>query len=95
LRQIAWSPKSIRAFKRIVRQNPQLRSLIETTLQQLATDPFHPTLKTHKLSGDLAGIWACSIDYSNHILFEFVLSPNEEDEDTILLLNLGHHDDVY
>lgn len=32
LRQIAWSPKSLRAFKRMVRQNPQLRPLIETTL---------------------------------------------------------------
>jgi mRNA-degrading endonuclease YafQ of YafQ-DinJ toxin-antitoxin module len=48
----------------MVRQNPQLRSLIEETLDQLAEDLFHYTLKPHKLSGDLAGIWACSIDYS-------------------------------
>ncbi len=85
----------MRAFKRMVRQNPQLRPLIEETLQQLAEDPFHPTLKTHKLSGDLAGIWACSIDYSYRILFEFMISPNEDEEDAILLLNMGDHDDVY
>jgi mRNA-degrading endonuclease YafQ of YafQ-DinJ toxin-antitoxin module len=64
LRRIAWSPKSIRAFKRMIRQNPQLRLLVERSLQRLAEDPFHPALRTHKLAGDLAGIWACSIDYS-------------------------------
>lgn len=95
MRQVAWSPKSLRAFKRLVRQNPQLRPLIEETLEQLAVDPFHPTLKTHKLSGEFSGIWACSIDYSYRILFEFVASPEKNEEDAILLLNLGDHDDVY
>ncbi|MBN3905425.1 MAG: type II toxin-antitoxin system mRNA interferase toxin, RelE/StbE family [Nostoc sp. NMS1] len=94
MREIAWSSKSLRAFKRMVRQNPQLRSMIEETLEQLAADPFHPTLKTHKLSGEFAGIWACSIDYNYRILFEFVAHP-EEGEEAILLLNLGDHDDVY
>lgn len=95
MRQIAWSPKSLRAFKRVVRQNPQLRPLIAATLDQLAADPFHPTLKTHKLSGDLVGTWACSIDYSYRILFEFVPAPTEGEADAVLLLNLSNHDDVY
>lgn len=95
MREIAWSPKSLRAFKRMVRQNPQLRSMIEKTLEQLAVDPFHSTLKTHKLSGEFAGIWACSIDYSYRILFEFVPNSEEGKEDAVLLLNLGDHDHVY
>lgn len=94
MRRIAWTPKSIRAFKRIVRQNPQLRSLIEVTLEQLALDPFHPSLRTHKLTGDLSGIWSSSIDYSNRILFEFV-KTSEDEEEAILLLNIGSHDEVY
>lgn len=79
----------------MVRQNPQMRPMIEETLTQLAEDPFHPTLKTHKLSGEFAGIWACSIDYSYRILFEFVATPDGSKEDAILLLNLGDHDEVY
>ncbi|NHC33236.1 type II toxin-antitoxin system mRNA interferase toxin, RelE/StbE family [Scytonema millei VB511283] len=66
---------------------------IERVLQQLAEDPFHPSLRTHKLKGDLAGRWACSIDYSNRILFEFVKSSELGEE--ILLLTLGSHDEVY
>lgn len=95
MRKIAWTPKSLRAFKRMVRQKPQLRPVIEETLEQLADDPFHPTLRTHKLSGELAGIWACSIDYSYRILFEFVANPESSEEEAILLLNLGSHDEVY
>jgi addiction module RelE/StbE family toxin len=95
LRRIAWSPKSLRTFKRIIRQNPQLRPLIEKTLERLSEDPFHPALRTHKLTGDLAGAWACSIDYSYRILFEFITPPDGKGEDAILLLNLGSHDDVY
>jgi addiction module RelE/StbE family toxin len=95
LRRIAWSPKSLRTFNRMIRQNPQLRPLIEKTLERLSEEPFHPALRTHKLAGDLAGTWACSIDYSYRILFEFIAHPDGQGEDAILLLNLGSHDDVY
>jgi mRNA-degrading endonuclease YafQ of YafQ-DinJ toxin-antitoxin module len=94
LRNLVWSPTFIRAFKRLVRQNPQLRLPIEQALQQLSEDPFHPSLHTHKLKGDLSGIWSCSIDYSNRILFKFVTNPDSNEED-IYLLTLGSHDEVY
>jgi addiction module RelE/StbE family toxin len=92
--KIAWTPKSLRAFKRILRKNPEFRFLIEKTLYQLAEDPFDPSLRTHKLKGDLSNIWSCSIDYSYRILFEFIEDP-EDQEEAILLLNLGSHDEVY
>jgi mRNA-degrading endonuclease YafQ of YafQ-DinJ toxin-antitoxin module len=94
LKNLVWSSAFIRAFKRLVRQNPQLRSAIEETLQQLAEDPFNPSLRSHKLKGDLADRWSCSIDYSNRILFKFVTNADSNEEE-ILLLTLGSHDDVY
>ncbi len=92
--KIAWSSKSLHSFKGLVRKNPQLRLLIEETLRQLADDPFHPSLRTHKLRGDLVGCWSCSVDYSYRIIFEFVVDP-EEGKEAILLLNIGTHDEVY
>ncbi|MGL4621277.1 MAG: type II toxin-antitoxin system RelE/ParE family toxin [Chroococcidiopsis sp.] len=92
--KIGWTPKSLRAFKRLIRKNPNLRPLIEQTLRQLAEDPFHPSLHTHKLKGDLSNIWSCSIDYSYRLLFEFVENL-EDKEEAILLINLGSHDEVY
>lgn len=92
--RLVWSSRFVRDFKRLARQNPKLRLLVEQTLQQLAEDPFHPSLYTHKLKRDLSGLWACSIDYSNRILFEFVQNP-DSDEKAIFLLTLGSHDQVY
>jgi mRNA-degrading endonuclease YafQ of YafQ-DinJ toxin-antitoxin module len=92
--QLVWSPGFSREFKRLIRRNPQIRSSIEQTLQKLTEDPFHPSLKTHKLRGDLAEKWACSIDYSNRIVFKFVQPPNLQKE-AILLLAIGSHDEVY
>jgi len=87
MRKIGWTPKSLRAFKRLVKRNPDLRPAIERTLNQ--------RLQTHKLTGDLAGIWSASIDYKLRILFEFVGDDAESQGQSILLLNLGSHDDVY
>ncbi len=77
-----------------MRRRPDLQDRIERALQQLAADPFHPTLHSHKLKGQLAGAWACAVDYENRILFEFVRNP-ETGEEEILLLTLGSHDEVY
>ena len=65
---------------------------VEAALQVLAQDAFDPRLKTHKLSGDLAGVWACSAGYDLRILFEFV---EHEGAEAILLLTVGRHDEVY
>ena len=93
--QLVWTRLAFnRAFKRLVRQNPQLRSQIEQTFEQLIADPFHPSLRTHKLKGDLDGRWSCSIDYSNRIIFSFE-TDSDSNEEELLLLTLGAHDEVY
>ena len=65
----------MRAFRRVARRQPQLRARVERTLQQLAEDPFNPVLHSHKLKGELAGTWACTVDYTYRILFELVRNP--------------------
>jgi mRNA-degrading endonuclease YafQ of YafQ-DinJ toxin-antitoxin module len=51
-------------------------------------------LHSHKLKGELAGAWACTVDYDKRILFEFSQKP-ESGEEEILLLTMGTHDEVY
>lgn len=84
MREIGWTPKSLRAFKRLIRKNSHLRPLIAKTLQQLAEDTFNPNLRTHKLMGDFSDVWSCSIDYSLTILFQFV--ENSEGDSSAILL---------
>ena len=94
MKNLVWSPGFVRKFKRLAKKNPQLRIQIEKTLELLTEDPFNSSLRTHKLKGDLGGIWSCSVDYDNRILFEFIVDI-ESGEEEIFLLTLGSHDDVY
>jgi mRNA interferase YafQ len=56
--------------------------------------PPSTSLDTHKLSGSLEGINACSCGYDCRVLFSIDRDPETESE-VIILLDVGNHDDVY
>lgn len=93
MRQLVWSKTFVRAYKKAVQQHPDLRTDIEQVLRLLAQDPFDARLRTHKLKGKLSGVWACSVSYDLRLVFEFMKSANQEDE--ILLVEIGTHEEVY
>lgn len=92
--EVVWSSGFKRSFRKITKKNPQLKNQIVKVLRLLADDPFTPSLKSHKLTGDLAGLWSCSVAYDCRIIFNF-----SEDENllemVILLIDIGNHDEVY
>ncbi|MBN2580322.1 MAG: type II toxin-antitoxin system mRNA interferase toxin, RelE/StbE family [Pirellulales bacterium] len=91
-RLLLQSGAFLRTAKRLVKRNPQVAGSLRDALEQLAQDAFHPTLKTHKLSGELQGTWACSAGYDLRIVFSFVPWENQE---AILLHSIGTHEEVY
>jgi len=94
MRSFIWGKTFVRTFKRVIKKSPHLRNDIEDTLELLAENPYAPALATHKLKGKLSDLWACSAGYDMRIIFDFVKSENQTEED-ILLLGIGTHDDVY
>ncbi len=90
--ELIWHNSFKRAFKRRVRRDSALQERIFETLEKLTTDPFHPQLKTHKLSGNLHGLWACWVEYDCRIIFTFL---PQEGEMALVLIDLGSHDEVY
>jgi len=91
-RVLLQSPSFIRSAKRFLKNNPNMAANLENTLHLLSEDAFHPTLKTHKLKGNLSNYWASSITYELRILFEFV---EHDGKQAILLGMVGTHDEVY
>ncbi|MBD2775899.1 type II toxin-antitoxin system YafQ family toxin [Iningainema tapete] len=94
MRAIVWDSSFKRAFKRVVRKNPRLEEKIFDVLELLEDEPFAPALKAHKLKGDLEGLWACWVEYDCRIIYKFQQNP-DSDEDMIVLIDLGTHDEVY
>ena len=92
--KIVWSNAKARSFKKLVKKNPQLQEKILKVLKTLANDPFTPSLKSHKLTGNLGNLWACWVTYDCRVIFEF--SEEEESaEGIIFLVDIGSHDEVY
>jgi mRNA interferase YafQ len=94
MRQLILSAAFKRAFRKFVKRNPQVQTQIEAILSQMQADVFAPQLGTHKLSGNLSALRACSCGYDCRIVFSI-----EKDEETkrevIVLIDIGTHDEVY
>ena len=93
MRTLIWDNSFKTAFKRFVRKNPQLQEKIFNTISVLETDPFAYSLKSHKLSGQLEGLWACSVAYDCRIVFAFREVENVKDK-AIVLIDIGTYDEV-
>ena len=91
-RVLLQSAAFVRAARRLVKKDPQGAPVFHAALTSLAEDAFQPSLKTHKLKGELAGRWACSVGYDLRIVFRFV---QHEGTEAILLQTVGTHDEVY
>lgn len=94
MRTLIWGKTFMRALRRTVRKHPTAQQDIADTLLLLQENPFAPQLATHKLKGKLVGSWACGVRNDLRIIFDFVKNA-EQQEDDILLLEIGTHDEVY
>lgn len=72
------------------KQHPELIPRYEKTLKLIEYNPFHPSLRLHKLKGRLSEIYSVSINVSYRITIDFII-----ENDIIIPISIGPHDDVY
>jgi addiction module RelE/StbE family toxin len=92
--KVVWSSGFKRSFKKITKKNSRLSDKIIETLRLLAIDPFTPSLKSHKLIGQMDGLWSCSVSYDCRIIFD-ISEDGQLLEMIILLIDVGSHNQVY
>lgn len=80
--KIYYTPKFKKNFKKLSRYIQETAIKKEKIFRK---NPFSKSLKTHKLRGELIGLWSFSINYNYRIIFEF------EDEN-VFFLNVGDHE---
>ena len=88
--KIYYTKSYNRRSARFIKKHPELIGQYEKTLRLLELDPFHPSLRLHKLKGRLSELHAVSINIGYRISIEFLLN-----EKTIIPVNVGSHEDVY
>ncbi len=87
--EIVWDKRFVKNMKKWRKKHPELMGRFEKTLALFSDNPFHPSLKTHSMTGNLQDYWAFSITYEYRLLFRFL------SEEKVLLIDIGSHDEVY
>jgi addiction module RelE/StbE family toxin len=94
MRKLILTSKFKRSLKKFVQRNVALQQQVEKTLLQMTEDVFASNLMSHRLKGEYDGLRACSCGYDCRIIF--TIEKNQQtNEDEIVLLNIGSHDEVY
>ena len=81
-----YKKKSIVFFQK----HPDLLKRYKKTILLLRENPFHPSLRLHKLKGELSEFYSISLNMKYRILLDFIIV-----DDKIILIDIGNHDEVY
>ena len=87
--EVAFSGSFNRAFKRKVRKDRSVEQKFWDKVEVFIAHPFHRSLRTHKLSGNLDELWSFSVEYDLRVIFYF------EADDRVVFVDIGSHDEVY
>ncbi len=79
---ILYTPEFKRDYNAL---SDDLKITLKERGRLLQENPFHPLLRTHKLTGALNECWAYSVDFRVRVIFQFA-SKTE-----IVLLRVGDH----
>jgi mRNA-degrading endonuclease YafQ of YafQ-DinJ toxin-antitoxin module len=94
MRDLILTPRFKRAYRKFAGRDRALRRRIDDVLGRMQEDVFAASLGTHKLSGVLLGLWACSCGYDCRIVFSLETDV-ESGADVKQNDDIGTHDEVY
>ena len=80
----------LRRSRKFLRRHPDLKPKFAEIMESLRCDPFRSSLRLHPLHGNLNGCHAVSLTHSYRITL--TLKINEQE---IILLDIGNHDEIY
>lgn len=88
--EILYTESYLKRAKKIIKKHPDLLSQYEKTLKILEINPYHPSLRLHRLQGKLSELYSVSINISYRMTIIFLI-----ENDRIIPIDIGSHDEVY
>ena len=85
-----WNCPYVKRAKKFLKKHPELFGQYSKTIRLLEANPYHPSLRLHRLKGSLSEMYSVSINISYRISIYFILK-----EDTITPVDIESHDEVY
>lgn len=88
--KIVRTDEYFRKLKKFIKKHPDLLDRYTKTIELLEINPYHPSLRLHKLKGKLQVYYSVSITMKYRIIIDFIIINNE-----IIPIDIGAHDQVY
>ena len=87
MKKITLSPSFQKQLKQLHKKDAKLFRKIQKQFVLFKSDPHHPSLRLHKLRGELRDVWSLSVTLNFKVLFI---------KDTkYYFFDMGTHDQVY
>ena len=84
--EVIFTETYTKVAEKWLRKHPDLKNKYYQTLELLEINPFHNSLRLHKLKGEISEFFSVSIDMKYRILIDFIIGDNK-----IIPLNIGDH----
>ncbi len=88
--KIIRTDEYFKKLKKFIKKHPDALERYVKAIELLEIDPFHPSLRLHKLQGKLNAFHSISINLKYRIVIDFILTEQE-----IIPVDIGTHDEVY
>ncbi len=88
--EIIFSKKYKKIAKKFFKKHQNLKEKYTKTILLLQKNPFHPSLRLHKLQGSLSEYHSFSIDMDYRIFIDFIIIDEQ-----IILIDIGSHNEIY
>ena len=84
------TPTYTKRLIKFLKKHQDLKERYYKVITLLEADPYHPSLRLHKLSGRLNMLYSVSLNMQYRITMEFTIV-----EGKITPVNIGTHEEVY
>ncbi len=88
--EIEYTESYNKRAAKFIKKHPDLLSQYTKALELLEMNPYHPSLRLHKLKGKLSELYSVSINISFRISIDFIF-----EDDKIIPIDVGSHDEIY
>ncbi len=91
--RIKLSADVLKDLKRLKRKDPGILKKVEKQLAIFAHNPKHPSLRTHKLTGEIENRWSISVTKSLRMIY--IVLKEEDGKIVAYFVAIGTHEQVY
>jgi len=90
LYEIEYTQKFEKKLIKFLKKHQDIVPKYKKMILLLELNPFHPSLRLHRLNGRLQELHSVSIDMQYRITIEFYIENHR-----IIPIHIGTHDDIY